>query len=249
MGNKKFKSLQQVRNGELKQALEEGATDVVPLEAPQGNPSESIQMTVQVMEKITEKAKKLEEYNKLIDDIDKVMKDFVLVRYVYLKASETMDDSTKVFKQTVVNTESFVKTLESICGRICEIICRIEGMVVETKLNDEDADLIRKYQAEVTSKLTEFKTELQNTNEAFCQKETELMKKHQGVMLKMLNDHQRKMQAELKNNNGVWFSFWSFMVWATISIPCIFFTGMYISTYIYMHCILPSYHWFINLFH
>ena len=52
MGNKKFKSLQLVRNGELKQALEEGASEVVPLETPQINLSESIQTNVKMMEKI-----------------------------------------------------------------------------------------------------------------------------------------------------------------------------------------------------
>ena len=53
MGNKKFKSLQLVRNGDLKQALEKDASEVVPVETPQITPSESIQTNVKMMEKIT----------------------------------------------------------------------------------------------------------------------------------------------------------------------------------------------------
>jgi len=249
MGNKRFKSLPLVKNGELKQALEEDDSEVVPLEAPQTTPSESIQTNVQVMEKITEKAKKLEEYDKLIDDINRVMRDFTTTRYVYLKSSETMDESTKVFKETVQYTGNSVKTLESICARICEIICRVERVVVETKLNDEDADLIRQYQAEVVGKLTAFMGELQKTNESFLQKETEVLKKHNTQILQLLNARQEKMLDSLKSTNGVWFSFGSFMVWATIAIPSMCFTGMYIGGQIYLHWIMPSYNWIINQFH
>ena len=249
MSNKKFKPLQLVRNGELKQALEEGATEVVPLETPQKPPSESIQTNVKVMEKITEKAKTLEEYDKLIGDIHRVMRDWGTTRYVYLKASETMDENTQTFKETIQHTQNFVKTFESICERICEIICRVERVVVETKLNDEDADLIRQYQAEVVSKLTAFMNELQKTNESFLQKETEVLKKHNTQILQLLNARQEKMLDSLKSTNGVWLSFKSFLFWATITIPSMCFTGMYIGGQIYLHWIMPSYNWIINQFH
>lgn len=241
MGNKKFKSLQLVRNGELKQALEAGASEVVPLETPQITPSESIQTNVKMMEKITEKAKTLEEYDKVIEDFRQVMRDWATTRYVYLTASETMDENTQTFKDTVQNTKNFVKTFESICERICEIICRVERIVVETKLNDEDAELIRQYQSEVVGKLTAFMNELQKSNESFLQKETEVVKAHNEQILQLLKERQQKMLDSLKSTNGVWFSFKSFIFWATIAIPSMSFTGMYLCGQIYLHWILP---WF-----
>lgn len=248
MGNKKFKSLQLVRNGELKQALEEGASEVVPLVTPQINLSESIQTNVKMMEKITEKAKTLEEYDNVIYDFRQVMRDWATTRYVYFKASETMDENTQTFKETVQHTENYVKTFESICERICEIICRVERIVVETKLNDEDAELIRQYQAEVVSKLKAFMDELQKSNESFLQKETEVLKKHNEQILQSLKAHQKKMLDSLKSNEGVWFSFKAFVVWTIVTIPCLCFTGMYIGGQMYLHWILPLYHWFISLF-
>ena len=224
MGNKKFKSLQLVRNGELKQALEDGASEVVPLETPQITPSESIQTNVKMMEKITEKAKTLEEYDKVIEDFRQVMRDWATTRYVYLTASETMDENTQTFKDTVQNTKNFIKTFESICERICEIICRVERIVVETKLNDEDAELIRQYQSEV-------------------------LKKHDEQILQLLKERQQKMLDSLKSTDGVWFSFKSFMFWATIAIPSMSFTGMYLCGQMYLHWIPLLYNWFINLFH
>lgn len=241
MGNKKFKSLQLVRNGELKQALEEGASEVVPVETPQITLSESIQTNVKMMEKITEKAKTLEEYDKVIEDFRQVMRDWATTRYVYLTASETMDENTQAFKDTVQNTKNFVKTFESICERICEIICRVERIVVETKLNDEDAELIRQYQSEVVGKLTAFMNELQKSNESFLQKETEVVKAHNEQILRLLKERQQKMLDSLKSTDGVWFSFKSFIFWATIAIPSMSFTGMYICGQIYLHWILP---WF-----
>ena len=235
MGNKKFKSLQLVRNGELKQALEEGASEVVPLETPQINLSESIQTNVKMMEKITEKAKTLEEYDKVIEDFRQVMRDWATTRYVYLTASETMDENTQKFKDTVQNTKNFVKTFESICERICEIICRVERVVVETKLNDEDAELIRQYQSEVVGKLTAFMNELQKSNESFLQKETEVLKKHNEQILQLFKERQQKMLDSLKSTNGVWFSFKSFIFWATIAIPSMSFTGMYLCGQMYLH--------------
>lgn len=249
MGNKKFKSLQLVRNGELKQALEAGVSEVVPLETPQITPSESIQTNVKMMEKITEKAKTLEEYDKVIEDFRQVMRDWATTRYVYLTASETMDENTQTFEDTVQHTKNFVKTFESICERICEIICRVERIVVETKLNDEDADLIRKYQSEVVSKLTAFMNELQKSNESFLQKETEVLKKHNEQILQLLKERQQKMLDSLKSTNGVWFSFKSFIFWATIAIPSMSFTGMYLCGQMYLHWIPSLYNWFINLFH
>lgn len=249
MGNKKFKSLQLVRNGELKQALEEGASEVVPVETPQITPSESIQTNVKMMEKITEKAKTLEEYDKVIEDFRQVMRDWATTRYVYLTASETMDENTQTFNDTVQNTKNFVKTFESICERICEIICRVERIVVETKLNDEDAELIRQYQSEVVGKLTAFMNELQKSNESFLQKETEVVKAHNEQILQLLKERQQKMLDSLKSTNGVWFSFKSFLVWATIAIPSMSFTGMYLGGQMYLHWIPSLYNWFINLFH
>lgn len=249
MGNKKFKSLQLVRNGELKQALEEGASEVVPVETPQITPSESIQTNVKMMEKITEKAKTLEEYDKVIEDFRQVMRDWATTRYVYLTASETMDENTQTFKDTVQNTKNFVKTFESICERICEIICRVERIVVETKLNDEDAELIRQYQSEVVGKLTAFMNELQKSNESFLQKETEVVKAHNEQILQLLKERQQKMLDSLKSTNGVWFSFKSFIFWATIAIPSMSFTGMYLCGQMYLHWIPLLYNWFINLFH
>ena len=249
MGNKKFKSLQLVRNGELKQALEEGASEVVPVETPQITPSESIQTNVKMMEKITEKAKTLEEYDKVINDFRQVMRDWATTRFVYLTASETMDENTQTFKDTVQNTKNFVKTFESICERICEIICRVERIVVETKLNDEDAELIRQYQSEVASKLTAFMGELQKSNESFLQKETEVVKAHNEQILQLLKERQQKMLDSLKSTNGVWFSFKSFIFWATIAIPSMSFTGMYLCGQMYLHWIQPLFNWFINLFH
>ena len=248
MGNKKFKSLQLVRNGELKQALEAGASEVVPLETPQITPSESIQTNVKMMEKITEKARTLEEYDKVIGDFRQVMRDWATTRYVYLTASETMDENTQTFKDTVQNTKNFVKTFESICERICEIICRVERIVVETKLNDEDAELIRQYQSEVVGKLTAFMNELQKSNESFLQKETEVLKKHNEQILQSLKAHQKKMLDSIKSNEGVWFSFKAFVVWTIVTIPCLCFTGMYIGGQMYLHWILPLYNWFISLF-
>lgn len=241
MGNKKFKSLQLVRNGELKQALEKDASEVVPVETPQITPSESIQTNVKMMEKITEKAKTLEEYDKVINDFRQVLRDWATTRYVYLTASETMDENTQTFKDTVQNTKNFIKTFESICERICEIICRVERIVVETKLNDEDAELIRQYQSEVVGKLTAFMNELQKSNESFLQKETEVVKAHNEQILQLLKERQKKMLDSLKSTNGVWFSFKSFIFWATIAIPSMSFTGMYICGQIYLHWILP---WF-----
>lgn len=235
MGNKKFKSLQLVRNGELKQALEEGASEVVPLETPQITPSESIQTNVKMMEKITEKAKTLEEYDKVIEDFRQVMRGWATTRYVYLTASETMDENTRAFKDTVQNTKNFVKTFESICERIYEIICRVERIVVEIKLNDEDAELIRQYQSEVVGKLTAFMNELQKSNESFLQKETEVVKAHNEQILRLLKERQQKMLDSLKSTNGVWFSFKSFIFWATIAIPSMSFTGMYLCGQMYLH--------------
>ena len=57
-----------------------------------------------MMEKITEKAKTLEEYDKVIEDFRQVMRDWATTRYVYLTASETMDENTQTFKDTVQNT-------------------------------------------------------------------------------------------------------------------------------------------------
>ena len=249
MGNKKFKSLQLVRNGELKQALEEGASEVVPLETPQINLSESIQTNVKMMEKITEKAKTLEEYDKVIEDFRQVMRDWATTRFVYLTASETMDENTQTFKDAVQNTKNFVKTFESICERTCEIICRVERIVVEAKLNDEDAELIRQYQSEVVGKLTAFMNELQKSNESFLQKETEVLKKHNEQILQLFKERQQKMLDSLKSTNGVWFSFKSFIFWATIAIPSMSFTGMYLCGQMYLHWIPSLYNWFINLFH
>ena len=249
MGNKKFKSLQLVRNGELKQALEEGASEVVPLETPQITPSESIQTNVKMMEKITEKAKTLEEYDKVIEDFRQVMRDWATTRFVYLTASETMDENTQTFKDAVQNTKNFVKTFESICERTCEIICRVERIVVETKLNDEDAELIRQYQSEVVGKLTAFMNELQKSNESFLQKETEVVKAHNEQILRLLKERQQKMLDSLKSTDGVWFSFKSFMFWATIAIPSMSFTGMYLCGQMFRHGIPLLYIWFIDLFH
>ena len=249
MGNKKFKSLQLVRNGELKQALEEGASEVAPLDTPQINLSESIQTNDKRLAKITEKAKTLEEYDKVIEDFRQVMRDWATTRYVYLTASETMDENTQKFKDTVQNTKNFVKTFESICERICEIICRVERVVVETKLNDEDAELIRQYQSEVVGKLTAFMNELQKSNESFLQKETEVLKKHNEQILQLFKERQQKMLDSLKSTNGVWFSFKSFIFWATIAIPSMSFTGMYLCGQMYLHWIPSLYNWFINLFH
>lgn len=249
MGNKKFKSLQLVRNGELKQALEKDASEVVPVETPQITPSESIQTNVKMMEKITEKAKTLEEYDKVINDFRQVMRDWATTRFVYLTASETMDENTQTFKDTVQNTKNFIKTFESICERICEIICRVERIVVETKLNDEDAELIRQYQSEVVGKLTAFLNELQKSNESFLQKETEVVKAHNEQILQLLKERQQKMLDSLKITNGVWFSFKSFIFWATIAIPSMSFTGMYLCGQMYLHWIPLLYNWFINLFH
>lgn len=249
MGNKKFKSLQLVRNGELKQALEKDASEVVPVETPQITPSESIQTNVKMMEKITEKAKTLEEYDKVIEDFRQLMRDWATTRYVYLTASETMDENTQTFKDTVQNTKNFIKTFESICERICEIICRVERIVVEIKLNAEDAELIRQYQSEVASKLTAFLGELQKSNESFLQKETEVVKAHNEQILQLLKERQQKMLDSLKSTNGVWFSFKSFIFWATIAIPSMSFTGMYLCGQMYLHWIPSLYNWFINLFH
>lgn len=248
MGNKKYKSLQLVRNGELKQALEKDASEVVPVETPQITPSESIQTNVKMMEKITEKAKMLEEYDKVINDFRQVMRDWATTRFVYLTASETMDENTQTFKDTVQNTKNFIRTFESICERICEIICRVERIVVETKLNDEDAELIRQYQSEVVGKLTAFMNELQKSNESFLQKETEVLKKHNEQILQSLKAHQKKMLDSIKSNEGVWFSFKAFVVWTIVTIPCLCFTGMYIGGQMYLHWILPLYNWFISLF-
>ena len=177
------------------------------------------------------------------------MRDWATTRYVYLTASETMDENTQTFKDTVQNTKNFVKTFESICERICEIICRVERIVVETKLNDEDAELIRQYQSEVVGKLTAFMNELQKSNESFLQKETEVVKAHNEQILQLLKERQQKMLDSLKSTNGVWFSFKSFIFWATIGIPSMSFTGMYLCGQMYLHWIPLLYNWFINLFH
>lgn len=123
MSNKNYKPLQLIKNGGLKQALEEGATEIIPLQQPEEIPSEGVQSNVQMIEKITEKAKKMQEYDKVINDFDRIILDVALSRNVFLKAAKTMDDGTQVFKESVNHTENFVKSLKTICDRIVEIIC------------------------------------------------------------------------------------------------------------------------------
>lgn len=242
MSNKNYKPLQLVKNGGLKQALEEGATEIVPLQQPEETPSEGVQSNVQMIEKITEKAKKMQEYDKVINDFDRIILDVALSRNVFLKAAKTMDDGTLVFKESVNHTETFVKSLESICSRLVEIICRVENIEVETKLNKEDADLIRKYQTEVKNKISELcKESLKNSN-AYYEKEQDLVKKHNDKIKELLTDHLYRMENKLRNSDGVWFSYKSFLVWACISIPCICFTAIFISMYIYTHWILAILH-------
>lgn len=182
MSNKNYKPLQLIKNGGLKQALEEGATEIIPLQQPEETPSEGVQSNVQMIEKITEKAKKM------------------------------------------------------------QIICRVENIEVETKLNKDDADLIRKYQTEVKNKISELcKESLKNSN-AYFEKEQDLVKKHNDKIRELLTDHLYRMENKLRNSDGVWFSYKSFLVWAFISIPCICFTVIFISMYIYTHWILAILH-------
>lgn len=242
MSNKNYKPLQLVKNGELKQALEEGATEIVPLQQPEETPSEGVQSNVQMIEKITEKAKKMQEYDKVINDFDRIILDVALSRNVFLKVAKTMDDGTQVFKESVNHTENSVKSLKTICDRIVEIICRVENIEVETKLNKEDADLIRKYQTEVKNKISELcKESLKNSN-AYYEKEQDLVKKHNDKIKELLTDHLYRMENKLRNSDGVWFSYKSFLVWGCISIPCICFTTIFISMYIYTHWILAILH-------
>ncbi len=91
--------------------------------------------------------------------------------------------------------------------------------------------------------------ELQKSNESFLQKETEVVKAHNEQILQLLKERQQKMLDSLKSTNCVWFSFKSFMFWATIAIPSMSFTGMYLCGQMYLHWIPSLYNWFINLFH
>lgn len=248
MSNKNYKPLQLVKNGGLKQALEEGATEIEPLQLPKAAPSEGVQSNVQMIEKITEKAKKMQEYDKVISDFDRIIQDVALSRYAFLKAAETMDDGTQVFKTTVNNTGYFVKSLETICDRFTEIVCRVESIEVETKLNREDADLIRQYQEDAKNRIIELCKETIKTADAYYEKVQNLVKKHSDEIQELLSDHQRTMAQKLGNNEGVWFSFKSFMIWACIAIPSISFTVMYSCVYIYIHVILVFWHWLVSLF-
>lgn len=170
MGNKKLKPLLHVKNGEMKHTLEEGAPEVVPFKKPDVGSESEVHSYADEMNKIVDKKKAMDEYQKIIDDINSVRKDMWVTRSAFYKSCETVDNGVATFKHSMDYTENFIKTLESICDRFTTIVCHVEGIEVSVKLCKEDADLIIRYQNEEKSQIEQFNKELLDTQKTFFDK-------------------------------------------------------------------------------
>lgn len=112
----------------------------------------------------------MDEYQKIIDDINSVRKDMWVTRTAFYKSCETVDDGVATFKRVVEYTENFVKTQESVCDRFTTIVCHVEDIEVSVKLCKEDADLIIGYQNEVKNQIAKLNKELLETKNTFFDK-------------------------------------------------------------------------------
>ena len=116
------------------------------------------------------------------------------------------------------------------------------------KLCKEDADLIIRYQNEVKSQIEQFNKELLDTQKTFFDKLNGIIAANNKIIEKTVEDGFNKVKKYIKQEQGVCFSYKAFLTWATISITCMCFTGMYAGTWVYLNWILAFWNRIVVLF-